>query len=130
MNDQGFLQQFEEGTLSSFPHRDHIRMAWLYLREHGLEGGTERIRTGIQHFAAVKGAAGKYHETITVFWARMVDHALHTLPMTDDYDSFISQHPHLLDTHIIERYYSDALLWSEQSRQEWVEPDMMRLPGA
>ncbi|MEZ4668060.1 MAG: hypothetical protein R3E39_09100 [Anaerolineae bacterium] len=127
MSDQEFLKHFEDGSLSSFPHRQHIRMAWLYLRTHGLEGGTERIRSGIQHFAAVKGASTKYHETITVFWARVVYHAIQTLPPTDDYEVFISQHPQLLDQHLIERHYSRAVLGSERARREWVEPDLIAL---
>ena len=32
LNDEEFLQAFEDCTLEEFHHADHVRMAWLYLR--------------------------------------------------------------------------------------------------
>jgi len=72
MNDSQFLKAFEDCTLSAFPHRSPIHMAWLYLRAHGWDAGLRHIRDGIRRFAASRGATDKYHESITVFWARLV----------------------------------------------------------
>ncbi len=124
MNDQMFLTAFEDGSLHEFPHRAHIRMAWLYLRAYGLEEGTRRIRAGIQHFAGQHGATQKYHETITVFWARLVHHAIMNDPSIADFDTFIRQYPILLNLKAINQHYSHDRLWSESARYEWVEPDM------
>lgn len=131
MDDQAFLRAFETGTLSphEFPHRAHIRMAFLVLRRDGWEVGFENIRTGIQGFAQAHGATRKYHETITRFWALLVYHALTLDDSIDESKAFIAAYPHLLDTGLIQRHYSRDLLMSDAARAAWVEPDLEPLPA-
>jgi hypothetical protein len=131
MDDQDFLAAFESGTLSphEFPHRAHIRMAWLVLRRDGWDAGFENIRKGIQHFAAGHGATRKYHETITRFWALRVNHAISLDPAIADFEAFVAAYPHLLDTRIIGRHYSRDLLGSDAARAGWIEPDLEGLPA-
>jgi hypothetical protein len=131
MNDQEFLAAFESGTLphGEFPHRAHIRMAWLVLCRDGWDVGFQNIRAGIQHFAGAHGATRKYHETITRFWALLVNHALTLDPDIADFEAFVAVFPHLLDTQIILRHYSRDLLGSDAARQAWVEPDIEPLPA-
>jgi hypothetical protein len=129
MNDQEFLSAFENCTLTSFPHRSHVHMAWLYLRRGGWEQGLDHIRDGIRKFAAALGASGKYHETITCFWAAMVYAAVRDLPAEDDFERFIALCPHLLNGRLIEEYYSAARLGSTSARTEWLEADLKPLPA-
>ena len=131
MDDQAFLQAFEDGTLSpaEFSHRGHIRMAWLYLREYGWGEGIIRIRSGIQQFAARLGATTKYHETMTIFWARVVQHMISDQSQIDTFDAFLAYFPQILDSHLIERHYSIELLRSPLARQQFVEPDIALLPA-
>jgi len=128
MTDQEFLTAFEQHTLTEFPHRSHIRMAWLYLRASGWERGQEQIRQGIQQFAAALGADRKYHETITVFWARLVNHAINCDPGIDSFDVFIERYPFLLNGKLQASHYSRDLIASEAARQRWIEPDLLPLP--
>ena len=128
MTDQEFLTAFEQHTLSEFPHRSHIRMAWLYLRASGWERGQQQIRQGIQRFAAALGATGKYHETITLFWARIVNHAIDCDPGIDDFDAFVERYPFLLNSKLHLAHFSRDLIASESARQGWVEPDLRPLP--
>ncbi len=131
MDDQAFLQAFEDGTLSpaEFSHRGHIRMAWLYLQAYGWEEGIIHIRIGIQRFAARLGATNKYHETITVFWVRVVHHMITEQPQIASFDDYLVAFPQILDSHLIERHYSTELLKSPLARQQWVEPDLIVLPS-
>src|SRR5262245_41513643 len=103
MNDDDFLQAFEQCTLPNhdFPHRAHLRVAWLYLRENGWEKGTTKIRAGIQKFAQTHGALPKYHETITLFWAHMVHRASACSPEITDFGVFANQYRVLLDSRLI-----------------------------
>lgn len=130
MDDLAFLQAFEDGKLSpsEFSHRGHIRMAWLYLHAYGWDEGISRIRSGIQTFAARLGATSKYHETITVFWARVVQHMITDQPQIDNFEDFLAAFPEILDSHLIERHYSKEVLRSPLARQQWVEPDIVMLP--
>src|SRR6185295_2372385 len=114
MNDQEFLTAFEQHTLTEFPHKSHIRMAWLYLRTEGWEKGQERIQRGIRDFANALGATHKYHETITLFWARLVQHAINAQPEIDDFETFIAHFPILLDKKAISAHYSTMLVHSEE----------------
>jgi len=128
MNDREFLKAFEDCTLREFPHRSHIRMAWLYLRAYGWDVGTQKIRVGIQRFADNAGATSKYHETITIFWAHLVYYVIQSYPEVDDFDRFVALHPGLLDSRLIQRHYSHDVLFSERARHEWVEPDLQAMP--
>ena len=49
------------------PHRAHVRLAWLYLREDSLLDALTRFVEGLKRYAGSLGASTKYHETIT--WA-------------------------------------------------------------
>jgi hypothetical protein len=128
MNDQEFLEAFETCTLADFKHRDHIRMAWLYLRRDGWDDGMDAIRTGIQQFAAHLEVTQLYHETITYFWARVVFLAINSAPDIDSFDPFIRQHPHLLDKSIMSQHYSKDCIASVEARANPVEPDLRPLP--
>lgn len=128
MNDQEFLHAFETGHLDSFHHRDHLRMAWLYLRLYGWDTGVIKIRAGVQHFATAHGAASKYHETITVFWAHLLQYAIALEPEIADFDQFIERYRHLLEVDLIRRHYNPALLSSPAAHQTWTEPDLLPMP--
>src|SRR5260221_8148370 len=128
MNDQEFITAFEQHTLSEFPHKSHIRMAWLYLRADGWEIGQERIQREIREFAAALGASRKYHQTITLFWARLVQHAIEHETQIDDFDTFIQNYPFLLSSRAISSHYSPMVIQSEEARQSWIEPDLRPLP--
>jgi len=128
MNDAEFLKQFEAGHLHEFPHRAHLRMAWLYLRADGFEQGSDKIRVGVHHLAAAHGTSGKYHETITMFWIYLVHYAMTLNPEIERFERFIDAHNHLLDSGLLKRHYSARLL--KESRAVWSAPDLAPLPGA
>lgn len=131
MNDSEFLKAFEDCTLphGAFPHRAHLRMAWLYLRADGWEIGIQKIADGIRRFAAASGADNKYHETITVFWARMVSYAISCASEIADFDVFIETFPHLLDSTLLKRHYSVDVIRSEAARRAWIAPDVIPMPA-
>ena len=68
MDDLALVAAFESTELdgNAFTHVEHVRVAWHYLRTLPLGEAIDRCRDGIRRFAATKGAAGKYHETVTV----------------------------------------------------------------
>ncbi len=122
MTDAEFLHAFEDATLEPFHHCDHLRVTYLYLRQFGEAGTRERLGPAILRYATAKGAAGKYHETITLAWIRLVAAALEN----NDFDAMLSAHPELLDKRLLDRYYSTAALQSPEARERWVEPDKTR----
>jgi hypothetical protein len=128
--DEVFLAAVEGATWpgAAFKHREHLRLGWLYLRKHGQETGTARIRETILRYATALGAAGIYHETLTRAWAACVGGALRETPELEPFDTFLAAHPELLRRDLLERYYRRETLDSEEARHGWVPPDVAALP--
>jgi hypothetical protein len=114
---------------SAFHHRDHLRLTWLYLRRDGLELGTEHIRDGIRRFAMAHGAGDRFHETLTIFWIRLVQHVMVACPWASDFGSLLAACLPLGEKASVYRHYTRELLATPAARQSWVVlPDLLPLP--
>jgi hypothetical protein len=130
LTDLEFLRAFEACELSNerFHHRDHIRLAWIYLQRYGEREARQLMASAIRKFAAHHGNSDKYHETITVAWLRLVASAMTRVPRQASFDALTTASPELLDKRTIEKFYSTAALSSEAARTSWVQPDLQPLP--
>jgi hypothetical protein len=126
MTDETFLSRFEAASLPSFDHRDHLRVVFAYARRGGIEHAVARAREGLRRFAAAHGEPGRYHETLTTAWARVVGH--YAMQCSDDFDAFLTAHPRLLERDLLSAHYSRARLFSAAARAGFVEPDLLALP--
>jgi len=125
-DDRQFLDSFEQCSLGAkcWTHAAHIRMGWLVLQqESSFELALERIRKGIQRFNSTTNSIG-YHETITVAFARIIDARL--VP-GDSWQMFSERNKDLFEKGYLEKFYSTALIRSEQAKASFVEPDRDRL---
>jgi len=112
---------------AEFKHYQHLAVALWYLKHHPYEAASEKMRSGIQRLAAAYGKSG-YHETITVFWLKVV----HGFLLEADSRATIfelasevaSEYGH---KNLIAEYYSEELLASVKAKNEWVEPDLKAL---
>ena len=126
LTDDEFLSRFEARELETFSHRDHLRLAFAYARSGGMAAAVDGTR-GIKAFAEAHGARGKYHETMTVGWARVVARlAIDSAPLR--FDAFVDAHPQLKRRDLLSAHYSDDVLRSERARATFVEPDRLPLP--
>ena len=68
MTDSDFVTAFEACALSNedFHHRDHVRLAWLYLKDLPPEEALARFATGLRRFAHAHGKPGLYHRRSTL----------------------------------------------------------------
>ena len=130
MTDDEFVRAFLSGALPNeeFHHRDHLRLAWLLTRQLGAEEATRAISAGIRRFAAHHGHAAKYHETMTVFWARIVAHLVENRPDIADFGTFLTTFPHVLDKDLPYRHWRRETMSAPTARERWVEPDLLALP--
>ena len=99
MTDAEFLQQIEDCTLpkAAFNHRNHVRLAWLYLNDRQAGDADARIAATIQRYATSIGAARKYDHELTVKWMRLVEAAIAATP-AESFEEFIAARPELLTT--------------------------------
>jgi len=114
-------------------HAAHLTVAlWYHLRVPWPDA--ERlIRSGIKRFNAAHGIVttptGGYHETMTLFWIRMVRNYL------DDVRgqklSILVLYNGMLDRYGCKElpleYYSRERLFSVEARANWVEPDLKKI---
>lgn len=111
-----------------FGHREHLELAWTYLRLHPIEEAQTAMIAAIRHVARRHGAEKKYHETITRAWLRFV--AVHMQRWgAESFEHFIARNPDLLDGKLLEHFYSRELIFGDSARAEWVDPDLRPLPA-
>ncbi len=129
-DDRAFIAAFESATLpnSAFHHRDHVRLAWLYLRRDGPQRGTQHVLDGIRHFATAHGVADRFHVTLTLFWVRLVQHLIDTFPMAERFEDLLAHYPRLTDKSLIYQHYTRERLALLAARQAPMEPDVLALP--
>lgn len=130
-SDEEFLRAFEDLSFPAdqFHHREHIRVAWLYLKSSDATRAAERMAAGILRFANHHGATQKYHHTLTLAWMRLVAAALVETPEGRNFAQFLAEHRELGDKDLLKKYYSPELLQTKGAREGWVEPDLQPLPN-
>ena len=129
--DREFLQAFEKCELApaNFRHRDHVRLAFIYLSLHDADSALTKMRSGLQRFLARVGApASKYHETITRAWLLAVEHFMQASDSTASFERFAAAAPRLFAPGAMETHYTAELLGSEEARQQFVAADLEPIP--
>jgi hypothetical protein len=116
------------GRGAGFGHRQHVELAWRYVGMHGAGQAYGCVAEAIREVAAAHGAAGKFHETITMSWVRCVAVHRERWP-ADSFEEFLELNPGLLDPGLLGHFYSPELLASAQARGAWVAPDLRELPA-
>jgi hypothetical protein len=124
------VRTFEEATIphDEWKHAEHLVVALYYLTLHDLETAYEKMRAGIlnllEHgFKVDLKKEMPYHETITLFWMRTVteynesrkDASL--LEKANDV-AYKWDKDHPLG------FYSRELLFSDEARAAFVDPDL------
>lgn len=130
--DQAFQYQVEtcEFPVAEFDHRAHIRLAYVYLTENSESESVHLMRETLTALLRHVGIdpSQKYHETLTVSWIRAVAHFMRR---TDDCLSagdFIEKNTVMLDSKIMMTHYSTEVLFSDDARKAFVEPDLSPIP--
>jgi hypothetical protein len=108
-------------------HGAHLRFAWAVLDEaDDIDDAVRVVSLTVRHVSELGGNPGKYHETVTVFWIRLMAHLRETYPDLENVEQMIERYPEALDPGLPSRHWSD--LDSPQARTSWVEPDLIPLP--
>ncbi len=126
MTDDEFASSFEDRTLpaAAFHHRDHVRLAWIYLRRHSLLEALARFAEGLKRFAAFNGHPGLYHETITWAYLFLIHERMADGAEGEAWEEFAARNPDLLawKPSVLDRYYDPETLGSERARRVFVLP--------
>ena len=129
--DRRFRAQFEAGQFppAQFDHRAHLRLAYIYLAEHGTDKACQLMQHALLTFITSNGVdPSKYHDTITRAWIMAVRHFMEISPDAESADAFIENNPRMLDAGIMLTHYSAEVLFSDEARARFVEPDLDPIP--
>jgi hypothetical protein len=126
MDDTLLVKRFEECSLapSELGHREHVQLAWAYMRTRSFEAASERFCTGLQRFACAQGKPDRFHATITWAYLTLVNERIHTRRASSDFARFTDENPDLFDqkTGALATYYDKATLDSETARRIFLLP--------
>ena len=122
MTDDDFLAALEDTSLADadFRHRDHLRAAYLYLRRDGFAGAVAAMSAALRRFAASRGKADRYHETMTVAFLALINERLTASGDPGSFDTFLARHPEIAERDLLQRYYSPETLTSDRARRAFV----------
>jgi hypothetical protein len=127
MNDPEFLAAFEDGSLPEgrCHHTDHVRAAWLLLREEAPAAALDRFSAALKRFAASKGKTRLYHETITWAYLLLINERMERGGRGRGWDEFAASNPDLLVWRpgVLDEYYTPETLGSDLARRVFVLPD-------
>lgn len=125
------VEAFETGTIpaSEFTHGAHIAVALRYLENLAPNQARERMRERIRAFAAHHGAGNLYHETLTTFWMRLLEHVAQTydveLPLWQRINLIVARWG---TSAPVQAHYTRELILSQAARENWIPPDRLPLP--
>ena len=113
---------------SEFRHYQHLTVALWYVWHFSPDEASAKMTKGIRRLAETHGKMG-YHETITLFWLRIVanfvaEHRANK-SLSETANALIDR---CHDKDLIGQFYSAELLATDKAKAEWVEPDLKALP--
>lgn len=124
------VRSFENATVSrdDWRHAEHLVVALYYLSHHNLETAYAKMRAGIlnllEHgFKVDLKKEMPYHETITLFWMRTVSE----YNASKNGASLLAKANEVAyrwDKDYPLKFYSRELLFSDEARAAFVEPDL------
>lgn len=112
---------------NSFGHRQHVDLAWRFLQLTDPRSAEAQMKIALRHVASKHRTPEKYHETMTIAWARLVAYHAGTTT-SSNFEEFIEENPDLLTTQLLAHFYSTSTLLSDAARAQWIEPDVAPLP--
>lgn len=141
LSDRAFLEQFANQTLPPewFSHEAHLRLAFLHIRNRGVEKAIDTVRTQLKAYVAHLGATDKYHETLTVAAVRAVYHFMRREGMTlpdsrlpdqstlEDFLTLLHRHPRLRTSFrdLMFAHYRTDIFSSAFAKKEYLEPELL-----
>ena len=128
MTDQELIEQFEDGTLPNegFHHREHVRIAFLYLTKYPILEALQIFSRTLRRFAEARGKPQLYHQTITWAYIFLIQERMARAGREQNWEEFARDNPDLLvwKDGILTRFYRSETLASDLARTVFLLPDL------
>ena len=132
-SEHDLMSSFEACTLNpaEFSHRNHARLAWIYLGMFPLPQALDRFTKGLQRFACSLGKDMLFHQTITSAYLLIISDRMSRKPELD-WETFAAENEDLFarNPSILDLYYRPDTLASDRARKAFVFPDLIGTPAS
>jgi len=119
------VRAFEAASVdpAAFHHREHLYVAWCYLRELSLEDALARYVHFLKRLVVALGVPQKYHATMTWTYVVALYDAMAQAPELG-FDALLDARPDLLDhrSGVLWKHYAKDELDSPEARERFVLP--------
>lgn len=126
--DEEFENQFANSSLDSklFSHEAHIRLAWIHIKQYGVNKAIDNIRNQLQNYVKHLGVTDKYNETLTIASIKTVNHFMQKSDF-ETFDEFITNNEKLKTNFrdIIAQHYGFDIFQSLEAKKRYLEPDLL-----
>jgi hypothetical protein len=119
------VRAFEGASVDAarFRHREHLYVAWCYLRALPLEQALARYVYYLQRLANALGAPHKFHATMTWAYIVLLHDAMERSP-GESFDNLLAKNPAIVDHRngALYDYYDRKELEADEARRRFVLP--------
>lgn len=130
---ESLVDRFNKQTLpkNDWTHEAHIVVAFWYSSRYNEDEALIAVRNAIRNYNHAVGTVNSdstgYHETLTVFWLRIVRTYLSGNKGTIEalVNNFIADGN--ADKEMPLKYYTREVLFSVQARKNWIAPDKISM---
>lgn len=121
--DETLVRDFEAAKVNpaQFRHREHLFVAWSFLKDAPLEEALARYVRGLQRLVTALGVPEKFHRTMTWGYLVLLDEAMRRTPNVG-FEELLGENPHLLSATALHAHYSPEELATERARTQVVLP--------
>jgi hypothetical protein len=128
MTDRELMEQFEKGIVrhEGFHHREHVRMAFLYVTEYPVIEALQAFSNALRRFAIAQGKPQLYHETVTWAYLLLIHERIVRAGTKPSWDEFARDNSDLMKWKdgILTQYYRAETLTSDLARAVFLLPDL------
>jgi hypothetical protein len=107
---------------ATFPHREHVRVAFEMLRRHDFPETVLHFSRTLRAMAAKVGRPEAFHQTVTIAFLSLIAERMECGGAAD-FAAFAQANPDLLEKSALERWYRPERLASAVARRTFLLPD-------
>jgi hypothetical protein len=117
------LARFVRGEIdaASFPHREHVRMAFEMLRRHDFAESVWLYSRALRAMTAKIGKPQVFNQTVTIASLSLIAERMEATPEAD-FETFARANSELFDKATLARWYPRERLASDITRRIFVLP--------
>ena len=125
MTDTNELARFIRGEVDprTFPHSEHVRMAFEMLRRHDFAQTALHYSGALRAMTAKIGKPEVFHQTTTIAFLALIAERLGAGGHAG-FEEFAAANPDLMTKSVLKRWYSPERLASDVARATFVLPDL------